>query len=151
MIRTYGPVSILPLLSKVYQRVMHEQTSNYFEHFFNKTLCRFRKAHSTEHALFKLFSTSWKFSLNIGGFLSSILMDLSKAQDWLKDDLLLPKLQAYGFSKESIKFFLSYLTNRTQTIKIGSTFSDRTNIVKGFRPGYIMGLLLMTIAFILAV
>ena len=151
MIRTYGPVSILPLLSKVYQRVMHEQTSNYFEHFFNKTLCRFRKAHSTEHALFKLFSTSRKFSLNIGGFLSSILMDLSRAQDWLKDDLLLPKLQAYGFSKESIKFFLSYLTNRTQTIKIGSTFSDRANIVKGFRPGYIMGLLLMTIAFILAV
>ena len=111
MIRTYGPVSILPFLSKVYERVMHEQTSNYFEHFLNKILCRFRKAHSTEHALFKLFSTSWKFLLNIGGFLGSILMDLSKAQDYLKDDLLLPKLQAYGFSKESIKLYESHSNN----------------------------------------
>ena len=55
--------------------------------------------------------------LNIGGFLGFILMDLAKAQDCLKDDLLLPKLQAYRFSKESIRLFLSYLMNRTQRTK----------------------------------
>ena len=55
----------------------------------------------------------------------------SKAHDCLKDDLLLPKLQVYGSSKERIRLFLSYLTNRKQRIKIGSTFSDWTNIVKG--------------------
>ena len=58
-------------------------------------------------------------------------MDLSKAQHCLKDDLLLPKLQAYGFSKESIRLFLSYVTNRMQRTKITLTFSDWTNIVKG--------------------
>ena len=45
-------------------------------------------------------------------------MDLSKAYDCLPHDLLLDKLQAYGFSKESIRLFLSYLANRTQRIKI---------------------------------
>ena len=47
-------------------------------------------------------------------FFYSILMDLSKAYDCLSHDLLLAKLQAYGFSKESIRLFLSYLTNHTQ-------------------------------------
>ena len=72
-------------------------------------------------------------------------MYLSKAYDCLKDDLLLPKLQAYGFSKESIRSFLSYLTNRTRRIKIGSTFSDWKNIVKGIPQGSILDPLLFNI------
>ena len=44
--------------------------------------------------------TSWQTSFNTGRFVGSILMNLSKASDCLKDDLLLAKLQAYGFSKK---------------------------------------------------
>ena len=51
-------------------------------------------------------------------------MDSSKAYDCLPQDLLLAKLQADGLSNESIRLFLSDLTNRTQGIKIGSTVSD---------------------------
>ena len=76
--RNDRPVSIFPLLSKVYERVIYEQASNYFEPFFNEILCGFRKVHSTSHVLFKLL-TSWQNSLNRGGFVGSILMDLSKA------------------------------------------------------------------------
>ena len=105
-------MSILSLLSKVYERVIYEQTPYYFEPFFNEILCRFRKAHSTQHVLFKLL-TSWQNSLDRGRFIGSILMDLSKAYDCLSHDLLLAKLQAYGLSKESIRSFSCYLTNRT--------------------------------------
>ena len=72
-------------------------------------------------------------------------MDLSKACDYLKDNLLLPKLQAYGFSKESIRLFLTYLTNRTQSIKRSSTFSDSTNIAKGIPQGFRLGSCLFNI------
>ena len=115
--------------------------SSYFELFFNEIFCGFRKAHSIQHALFKLL-TSWQNSLDRGGFVGSILMDLPKAYDCLPHDLLLPKLQACSFSKESIRLFLSYLTNRTQWILIGSTFSDWKNTLKGIPQGSILGPLL---------
>ena len=79
----------------------YEQTSYYFESFFNEILCGFRKAHSTQDALFKLL-TSCQNSLDRDGFVGSILMDLSKAYDCLSRNLLLAELQAYSFSKESI-------------------------------------------------
>ena len=72
-------------------------------------------------------------------------MDLSKAYDCLPHDLLLAKFQAYGFSKESIRLFLSCLAKRKQRIKIGSTFSDWANILKGISQGSILGPLLFNI------
>ena len=78
--------------------MIYEQVSNYFEPFFNEILCGFRKAHITRHASFDLL-TSWQTSLSRGGFVGSILMDLSKVYDCLKDDLLLAKPEAYGYIK----------------------------------------------------
>ena len=48
----YKPLSILPLLSKVYERVIYNQLSEYSNNFLNEDLCSFRKAHSTQHAFF---------------------------------------------------------------------------------------------------
>ena len=45
--KNYRPVSILPLLSKIYEIVIYDQASNYFEPFFSEILCGFRKAHCT--------------------------------------------------------------------------------------------------------
>ena len=48
------PVSILPLLPKVYERLMFNQLSNHTKYFLSQTLCGFREAHGTQHALFRL-------------------------------------------------------------------------------------------------
>ena len=72
------PVGVLPLLLKVHERVICEQAPI----FFNEILCRFRKAHSTQHASFELI-TLWQTSLRRGGFVGSILMDLSKTYQLL--------------------------------------------------------------------
>ena len=66
----YRPVSILPLISKVCERLICNQLSEYSESFLSHILCGFRKAHSTQHALFKLLE-SWQKDLDNGGFVDT--------------------------------------------------------------------------------
>ena len=54
----YRPLSILPLLSKVYERLMFKQLSKNTKYYLSQILCGFRKTHSTQHALFRLLE-SW--------------------------------------------------------------------------------------------
>ena len=62
-------------------------------------------------------------------------MDLSKALDCLPHDLLLLKLKYYGLSDNALKLMESYLTNRKQCVKLGSTKSDFESILKGVPQG----------------
>ena len=89
----YRPVSILPLLSKVYEKLLYNRLSDYVENNFNVILCGFRKAHSTQHALFKLLQ-SWQKELDEKGMVATVLMDLSKAYDCIPHGLLIAKLSA---------------------------------------------------------
>ena len=50
----YRPISVLPLISKIFERIIHDQLSEYLEKYLNSILCGFRKGHSTQHAIFKL-------------------------------------------------------------------------------------------------
>ena len=105
-------VSILPLISKVYERLIYNQLSEYsISHFLSHIFCGFIKAHSTQHALFKLFQ-SWKKELYNGEFLGTILMDLSKAYDCIPHELLIAKLKCYGIGNGSLRLLLDYLINR---------------------------------------
>ena len=81
---------------------MYIQLYDYMDNFLNQLLCGFRKAHSTQHALFRLIQ-SWQKELDESGFVGTILMDLSKAYDCLPHDLMVAKLEAYGISKESLR------------------------------------------------
>ena len=84
------PVSVLPLLSKVFEKVFYDQLSQYLDKYLNSLLCGFRKAHSSQHALFKLLQ-AWQEELDKSGFVGTILLDLSKAYDTLPHDLLVAK------------------------------------------------------------
>ena len=88
----YRPVSVLSLLSKVFERLLYDQLSEYLEKYLNTLLCGFRKPHSTQHALFKLLQ-AWQEELHKSGFMDRILMDLSKAYDCLPHDLLVANLK----------------------------------------------------------
>ena len=72
----YRPVSILPLLSKVYERAIFNQLSEYMEKILNKILCGFRKAR-TQHALIRLLQ-AWLKELDNSGNVGTILMDVYK-------------------------------------------------------------------------
>ena len=112
--------------------------------FLNQLLCGFRKAHSTQHALFRLIQ-SWQKELDESGFVGTILMDLSKAYDCLPHDLMVAKLEAYGLAKESLQLISDYLSYRKQRTKIGSAYSDWAYVIRGIPQGSILGLFLFNI------
>ena len=107
----YRLVSILPLLSKVFENIVYDQLYIYKKIFVNELLCGFRKAHSTQHALFKLLQ-AWQKGLDNSGFIGTILMNLSKAYDCLPHDLLIAKLGAYGLDRSSLRLLTDYLNSR---------------------------------------
>ena len=90
---SFRPVSLLPLLSKVFEKIVYDQLNEYVETFLNKLLFGFRKAHSTQHALFKLLQ-KWQKELDSSGIVGTIIMDLSKVYDCLPHDLITAKLEA---------------------------------------------------------
>lgn len=90
----YSFVSILTLLSKVYEKVIYNHLSDSSDTFLNNILCGFRKTHSTQHALFEL-PHSQQQVLDNGSLLGSFLMDLWKAYDCITHNLLIAKLVLY--------------------------------------------------------
>ena len=74
-----------------------------------------------------------------------MLMDLSKAFDSIDHNLLLAKLNAYGFSKSALRLIKNYLSNRWQRTKINSSFSSRTELLLGVLQGSVLGPILFNI------
>ena len=75
------------------------------------------------------------------------MTELSKAFDCISNELLIAKLNAYGCDETSLKVIISYLKNRTQTTKVGASFSKLLNIIYGVPQGSILGPLLFIIYF----
>ena len=109
----------------MYKRLIYNQLSEYTESFLSHILCGFRKAHSKQHTLFKLLQ-SWQKKLDNGGFVGTILMDLSKAHE-----LLIADLKSYDIENGSLRLLLNYLTNRKQRAEIGPSFSSWCDINTG--------------------
>ena len=97
----YRPVSLLPHISKVFERVIYKQINNFMESKISKCVTAFRKSHGTQYSLIAMLE-KWKKALDKEEDISAIFMDLSKAFDTINRDLLLAKLKAYGFSKQAL-------------------------------------------------
>ena len=134
----------MPLLSKVFERLLYDQLSEYLEKHSNTFLCGFRKAHSTQYALFKLLQ-EWQEELDRSGFVGTIRMDLSKAYDCLPHDLFVAKFEACGIDKTGLILIQNYLSNREQRTKINSSYSNWYDIIRGVPQGSILDPLLFNL------
>ena len=115
----------------MYEKLLYNnRLSDNVENIFNVILCGFRKAHSTQHALFKLLQL-WKKELDEKGMVATVLMDLSKAYNCIPHDLLIAKLNEYGIDSVGLLLISDYLFRCKQRTKIGSSYSSWHHIIRG--------------------
>lgn len=139
----YRPISILPSLNKILERIIYDQILNYLDQhkILNNNQFGFRKNHSTELAILELTDNLRK-SIDNKEITCGLFLDFSKAFDTVDHQILLSKLHKYGIRGNSYSWFLSYLSNRMQLVKIDDVKSDLTNISHGVPQGSTLGPLL---------
>ena len=120
----YTPISILPNISKIYERCLYNQMQTYLDILLSKYQWGFRKGFNAQHCLVNMME-EWREKVDNGGAFGAPMTDLSKAFDCFHDELLIAKLEAYGFDIKSVKLIQQYLLNRKQRVKVGNPYSSR--------------------------
>ena len=145
-------------MSKVFERLLHKQIETFMSNKLSNKLSGFRKNYNTlsnklsgfrknynTHYCLTYMLEKWKNTLDNGKHVGAVFMNLSKAFDTINHDLVIAKLEAYGFSNNALSFMLSYLKNRSQRVSINSSFRAWEEIIAGVPQGSILGPLLFNI------
>ena len=142
----YRPISLLPILSKIFEKCMSQQIINFFEHnnLFNENQFGFRKNKNTVQGILNLISDIMD-AFDRQCYDTVLLCDLSKAFDCVDHGILLRKLEAYRFCNDSLKLLKSYLTGRWQAVRYGGVTSAKQEIKIGVPQGSILGPILFLI------
>ena len=140
------PISLLPTISKIFERVIHDQLYDYFNshNLLAAQQYGFRPQHSTEYTAVKLvdYTSSEMENQKIP---TAVFIDLLKASDTLSFDILLYKLKYYCITGTEFKLMQNYLSNRKQYVVFNSCNSDITEINIGVPQGSILGPLLFSV------
>ncbi len=136
--KNYRPISLLPIVSKVLERVIAKQLVKYLDgnHLLSNTQHGFRSLLSTETALLTLSNKLYENKDNRKISLLT-LCDLSKAFDSVNHDILISKLNKLGNDNF---WFSNYLYKRSQSVRIKNYFSDRSEILYGVPQGSVLAL-----------
>ena len=145
-LNNYRPISLLPSISKILERVVHCRLNNFMSqnNLFYPSQYGFRKGRSTISAISEFTSDILK-SLDQNKNTIGVFLDLSKAFDTINHDTLLKKLQHYGVRGKALEWFTNYLTKRQQYVRYHEIDSVLQEMVCGVPQGSVLGPLLFII------
>ena len=146
IIENYRPISILPAISKIFEKILSLQIHEYFQskHLYYEYQYGFIKNRSTEQAALELIDRVIT-EIDKGEIPFNIYIDLSKAFDTLDHAILMDKLYYYGVQGTSLDLLRNYLVKRKQYVQIGEVKSDITYLSTGVPQGSILCPLLFII------
>lgn len=136
----YRPISILPSLSKILEKIVNNRLVSYIEDncILSNKQFGFRRGKSTDDAVNEFVDHVSK-NLDKGNKCLSIFLDLAKAFDSISIPILLQKLEHIGIRGLQLNFFRDYLSNREQCVRIGEYVSSNAPISYGVPQGSILG------------
>ena len=146
LVNNFRPVSVLPLFSKILERLMYSWILSFFNkhNLFYKYQFGFRERHGTAIALIVLIDKIMS-ALNEGDYVLGVFLDLSKAFDTVDHNILLMKLYKYGSKGVAYDWIKSYLEERKQYVSFNKHDSSTMDIKCGVPQGSILGPLLFLI------
>ena len=130
-------MSILNTFSRIYERYIHDSLIAYIKKCLSEFVAASRKSYSSSHVLIRLVENRKK-ELDNKKYVGAILMDLSKAFDCISHELLIAKMDAYGFSENALTFFFSYLKRQKQSFQINNTYSIFQLLLSGVLQGSVL-------------
>ena len=139
----YRPISVLPVVSKVLERVVHHPLHSFLNEckLLSPFQCGFRRNHSTEFAAIA-FSDYVRRGMDLGLLTGAVFIDLREAFDSVDHEILISKVESYGLKDIELDWFRNYLTDRKQLVSFGKEISPPCLIKSGVPQGSILGPLL---------
>ena len=133
------PISLLSNFNRVFEKIIYNRLTSYIKkhELLYSSQYGFRKGHSTQHAILDIVNDI-QTNMNQRLLSCGVFIDLKKAFDTVDHDILLDKLNHYGFLGIINDWFSSYLKSRTQTTQVGHHISDKAAVGCGVPQGSIL-------------
>ncbi len=130
-------MNILTCLLKVIEICMNQQMKYFSQTILSALISANWKGYSCQYSLINLWK-KLKKTIDDGKFAALLLMDLSKAFDYLPHDLITAKLVAYDMSYKAVRLLMNNLRDIKQSVRLGELTTEWMTLLKGVPPGSIL-------------